>query len=88
MLLLAGGLSALQTVSIVSALPFAVVLLIAMVGMWRALVIEEHRTESLAQDNRLPPHLLNPGSWRDRLDYLTDQPTKIEVLTYIQQVVT
>lgn len=86
-LLLAGGLSALQTVSIVSALPFAVVLLIAMVGMWRALVIEEHRTESLAQDNRLPPHLLNPGSWRDRLDYLTDQPTKIEVLTYIQQVV-
>ncbi len=86
-LLLAGGLSALQTVSIVSALPFAVVLLIAMVGMWRALVIEEHRTESLAQDNRLPPHLLNPGSWRDRLDYLTDQPTKTEVLTYIQQVV-
>src|SRR5699024_4949883 len=80
-------LSALQTVSIVSALPFAVVLLIAMVGMWRALVIEEHRTESLAQDNRLPPHLLNPGSWRDRLDYLTDQPTKTEVLTYIQQVV-
>ena len=86
-LLLAGGLSALQTVSIVSALPFAVVLLIAMVGMWRALVIEEHRTESLAQDNRLPPHLLNPGSWRDHLDYLTDQPTKTEVLTYIQQVV-
>ncbi|PNK61708.1 BCCT family transporter [Psychrobacter sp. FDAARGOS_221] len=85
-LLLAGGLSALQTVAIVSALPFAVVLLIAMVGMWRALVIEEHRTDSLAQENRLPPHLLNPSSWRDRLDYLTDQPTKKEVLTYIKKV--
>lgn len=85
-LLLAGGLSALQTVSIVSALPFAIVLLIAMVGMWRALIIEEHRTESLAQDHRLPPHLLQPGSWRDRLDYLTDQPTKNEVLTYIKEV--
>ena len=85
-LLLAGGLSALQTVSIVSALPFAIVLLIAMVGMWRALIIEEHRTESLAQENRLPPHLLTPGSWRDRLDYLTDQPTKKEVLTYIKDV--
>ena len=85
-LLLAGGLSALQTVSIVSALPFAIVLLIAMVGMWRALIIEEHRTESLAQDHRLPPHLLQPSSWRDRLDYLTDQPTKNEVLTYIKEV--
>lgn len=85
-LLLAGGLSALQTVSIVSALPFAIVLLIAMVGMWRALIIEEHRTESLAQENRLPPHLLKPSSWRDRLDYLTDQPTKKEVLTYIKGV--
>lgn len=85
-LLLAGGLSALQTVSIVSALPFAIVLLIAMVGMWRALIIEEHRTESLEQENRLPPHLLKPSSWRDRLDYLTDQPTKKEVLTYIKEV--
>lgn len=85
-LLLAGGLSALQTVSIVSALPFAIVLLIAMVGMWRALIIEEHRTESLEQENRLPPHLLKPSSWRDRLDYLTDQPTKNEVLTYIKEV--
>lgn len=86
-LLLAGGLEALQTVSIVSALPFGIILLIAMVGMWRALVIEEHRTESLAMETRLPPHLMQPDAWRERIDYLTHQPYKEEVLTYIKQVV-
>lgn len=86
-LLLAGGLEALQTVSIVSALPFAVILLIAMVGMWRALVIEEHRNQSLAKITKLPPHLLKPDAWRDRIDYLTHQPYKEEVLTYIRTIV-
>src|SRR5690606_29879068 len=46
-LLLAGGLNALQTMTIASALPFAIIMLIAMVGMWRALVIEGHRGSSL-----------------------------------------
>lgn len=86
-LLLAGGLTALQTVAIVSALPFAIILLISMGGMWRALIIEEHRTESLEQDNRLPPHLLTPSAWRERIDYLTKQPTRDEVLNYIRDVV-
>ena len=86
-LLLAGGLEALQTVSIISALPFAIILLIAMVGMWRALIIEEHRTQSLSKIAKLPPHLMKPDAWRDRIDYLTHQPYKEEVLTYIKQVV-
>lgn len=46
-LLLAGGLSTLQTMTIASALPFAIIMLIAPVGMWRALVIEGHRETSL-----------------------------------------
>src|SRR5690554_4214168 len=48
-LLLAGGLSALQTASIVSAFPFAIIMLIAAVGMWRALIIESHHEVSLQQ---------------------------------------
>lgn len=86
-LLLAGGLSALQTAAIVSALPFAVIMLIAMVGMWRALIIEEHRNQSLQADTRLPPHLLKTTAWRERIDYLTNQPTRDNVLVYIHQVV-
>jgi choline/glycine/proline betaine transport protein len=46
-LLVAGGLGALQTASIVSALPFAIIMLIAAVGMWRALQIETYRETSL-----------------------------------------
>lgn len=41
-LLLAGGLGALQTATVVSALPFAIIMLIAMFGMIKALRIEGH----------------------------------------------
>ncbi|MGP9687629.1 BCCT family transporter [Psychrobacter sp. AOP22-C1-C5] len=86
-LLLAGGLEALQTAAIVSALPFAIIMLIAMFGMWRALRIEGHRNQSLGNNNKLPPHLLKSSAWRDRIDYITNQPTRDKVLSYIQQVV-
>ncbi|GAA0319832.1 BCCT family transporter [Psychrobacter aestuarii] len=86
-LLLAGGLTALQTAAIVSALPFAVIMLISMFGMWRALRIEGHRNQSLGNNNRLPPHLLKSSAWRDRIDYITNQPTRDKVLGYIKEVV-
>lgn len=86
-LLLAGGLEALQTAAIVSALPFAIIMLIAMFGMWRALRIEGYRNQSLGNNNKLPPHLLKSSAWRDRIDYITNQPTRDKVLNYIKQVV-
>lgn len=86
-LLLAGGLQALQTAAIVSALPFTIIILIAMFGMWRALRIEGHRNQSLASDNHLPPHLLKLDAWRDRIDYMTNQPTRDKVLGYIKGTV-
>ena len=86
-LLLAGGLEALQTAAIVSALPFAIIILISMFGMWRALRIEGHRNQSLDQNNKLPPHLLKPSAWRERIDYMADKPTREKVLNYIKEVV-
>ena len=86
-LLIAGGLTALQTAAIVSALPFAVIILISMFGMWRALRIEGHRNQSLGQNNKLPPHLLKPSAWRERIDYMTDKPTRGKVLSYIKEVI-
>ncbi len=86
-LLVAGGLTALQTAAIVSALPFAIIILIAIFGMWRALKIEGHRNESLVNDNHLPPHLLKPSAWRARIDYITEQPSKAQVLDYIKAVI-
>ena len=86
-LLIAGGLTALQTAAIVSALPFAIIILISMFGMWRALRIEGHRNQSLSNDNHLPPHLLKLEAWRDRIDYMTQQPTRDKVLSYIKSIV-
>ena len=86
-LLIAGGLTALQTAAIVSALPFAIIILISMFGMWRALRIEGHRNQSLGQNNKLPPHLLKPSAWRERIDYMTDKPTRDKVLSYIKEVI-
>ena len=86
-LLIAGGLTALQTAAIVSALPFAIIILASIFGMWRALRIEGHRNESLANDNHLPPHLLKLDAWRDRIDYMTQQPTREKVLGYIKGTV-
>src|SRR5690606_4957102 len=70
-----------------SALPFTIIILIAMFGMWRALRIEGHRNHSLASDNHLPPHLLKLDAWRDRIDYMTQQPTRDKVLGYIKGTV-
>ena len=42
-LLLAGGLSALQTMAIAAGLPFCILMMLIALGMWRALVIEGHQ---------------------------------------------
>lgn len=85
-LLLAGGLSALQTASIVSALPFAVIMLIAMVGMWRALIIEGHHETSLTQHMQSTPggYKSGPGFWKKRLANLVDFPAREAVEKFIR----
>jgi choline/glycine/proline betaine transport protein len=86
-LLVAGGLGALQTASIVSALPFAIIMLIAMVGMWRALVIEQHHEASL--QSHMQSHRQSgggkqgPGFWKKRLASLVDFPSKEDVEKFI-----
>lgn len=88
-LLLAGGLKALQTASIVSALPFAIIMLIAMVGMWRALVLESHREISLqsAVRNSGKALELDGINWKDRLAKLVEYPNKEDVSNFIKDVV-
>ena len=88
-LLLAGGLGALQTASIVSALPFAIIMLIAAVGMWRALVIEGHHEVSLhhhMQGGR-QSGMQGPGFWKKRLAGLIDFPSKEGVERFIKGTV-
>lgn len=84
-LLVAGGLSALQTMAITSALPFAVVMIVAALGMWRALVIEGHHEVSLQthmHGSRLASNA-GPGLWKKRLAGLVNFPKRDEVQQFI-----
>ncbi len=88
-LLLAGGLSALQTASITSALPFAIIMLIAAVGLWRALQIEGYRETSLRHHMNSGRHnrLGDSKHWQKRLHNLVDFPSKENVTRYIETTV-
>ncbi len=81
-LLLAGGLGALQTMSITSALPFAIIMVLAAVGMWRALLIEGHREASLSAAMHHWQH--NPKQWKKRLTSLISYPDFQQVSGYIR----
>jgi len=84
-LLVAGGLSALQTMAITSALPFAVVMIVAALGMWRALVIEGHHEVSLQthmHGSRLASNA-GPGLWKKRLAGLVNFPSREEAENFI-----
>ncbi|MGB1198582.1 MAG: BCCT family transporter [Thalassotalea sp.] len=86
-LLLAGGLNALQTMTIASALPFAVVLLLAIVGLIKALRVEAFKQDSLLITAM--PHVSNENndSWQMRLKNIVDFPNKGNVNKFISQTV-
>lgn len=83
-LLLAGGLSALQTMTIASALPFSLIMILSAVGLWRALVIEGHHHQSL----QTPVHAgftgtSGRGLWKRRLAGLVSFPEREQVQGFI-----
>ncbi|GAC30956.1 BCCT family transporter [Paraglaciecola polaris] len=86
-LLMAGGLSALQTMTIASALPFAVILLIAMYGLIKALRVEAYKRESMTL--HAPSGQINAGSdsWKERLHTIVDFPNKSAVERFVEQTV-
>lgn len=86
-LLLAGGLSALQTASIVSALPFTIIMLIAIIGLSRALNIEQHRNASLTHHQPSFTAIQQTADSKAyierRLQYLVTFPNKEQVQNFI-----
>nr|UNJ80138.1 High-affinity choline uptake protein BetT [Providencia sp.] len=67
-LLLAGGLTALQTMTIATALPFAIILLIAIVGLLKALRIDVYKKDS-QQLATLAPNA-GRGDYHGNVDYV------------------
>jgi len=86
-LLLVGGLNALQTMTIASALPFTIVLLLAIAGLIKALRVEAFKQES--QLITAIPHSStdNNDSWQMRLKNVVDFPNKMNVNKFISKIV-
>ncbi len=86
-LLLAGGLQALQTVTIASALPFSIVLLISAYGLLKALALDAAKRESLV-NTTLTPKVGHKGvPWQKRLATLISYPRRSHVSRFIQDIV-
>jgi choline/glycine/proline betaine transport protein len=85
-LILAGGLAALQTMTIASALPFSLVLLVATYGLIKALRLDIAKKESLQYSTTLGSSTSNPEDWDKRLNNIVNYPTKKNVRRFLEKV--
>lgn len=86
-LLVAGGLSALQTATIASALPFTAIMILMCWGLWRALSVEGVKRASLRGARVMPKGLMGGGSWQQRLRTIVHQPSRDEVRDFLRDTV-
>ncbi len=86
-MLLAGGLRALQTITIATALPFSVILLVSAYGLLKALAVDATKKASLAKTTLTPKVGHNPIPWQNRLATLVCFPRRTHVNRFIQGVV-
>lgn len=87
-LLISGGLPALQTASIASALPFSLILLTAIWGLFKALHFDS--TKRLLKQQSVVHHSrqqLRPGGWQRRLRSMMMFPRRSHVNRFIEEVV-
>lgn len=85
-LLLVGGLGALQTMTIASALPFTIILMVATYGLVKALRVDVHKKDAL-QNNYLTGSAVSNKNWRERLHNIIDFPSLQVGQRFIEKVV-
>ncbi|RWU19024.1 choline transporter [Pseudomonas alkylphenolica] len=87
-LLLANGLKALQTATIASALPFSLILLASIWGLFRALNLDATRQGLRYQALPSPRHAAHSfGGWQRRLRNIAMMPRRAHVTRFIAEVV-
>ncbi|WP_454006786.1 BCCT family transporter [Alcaligenes sp. Marseille-Q7550] len=84
LLLLAGGLTALQTVTLVSALPFAIIMFLLILGLYKGMKADMSRLRRHG-----PAAGPAPGSevsWRRRLSTILHSPTRQDARRFLDEV--
>jgi choline/glycine/proline betaine transport protein len=87
MLTLVGGLEALQTMTIASALPFSLVLLTACYGLGKALQVESAKQASLSLISTSSNIQSGENNWEERLENILSTPDKNNVDRFIRTTV-
>ncbi|WP_394133024.1 BCCT family transporter [Shewanella maritima] len=85
-LLLAGGLQALQTAAIASALPFLIVMLLMCFGLFRALQDDWLKLNNVQSHNTSVQFAKTNMSWKDRIDVLVSMPSHDEAQDFLDKV--
>lgn len=86
-LLIAGGLGALQTVTIASALPFSVILLVSIYGLLKALRRDQTKRDSQTMATIAPTAARNPIPWQRRLRNISYLPKRSSVKRFMDEVI-
>lgn len=86
-LLLVGGLGALQTMTIASALPFITVLMVAIYGLMKALEIDVQKQAVQQSSLTAPLPAMGSSAWRERLQVIMDFPKYATVTHFIDRTV-
>ncbi|TSH76907.1 BCCT family transporter [Acinetobacter sp. RF15A] len=83
-LLLVGGLEALQSATIMSALPFTLIMLLICWGLLKALRLDVIKMHAVQAARITPRAIQNPRSWQQRLGLIMHYPhSKAEVQAFI-----
>lgn len=85
-LLLAGGLSALQTAAITAGLPFTFIMLFVCYGLFKGLMLEKNRVVAIDTPGM---RQIDGASipWKDRLDAVIARPDRDEVRKFLKKTV-
>ncbi len=86
-LLLAGGLAALQSATLAMALPFTIIMILMCWGLFIAMRLDVTKKQSI-QDARITPRSIGMGarSWQERLSLIMHRPNSLnEVSGFMQQ---
>ena len=87
-LLVVGGLGALQSATMLSALPFTIIMLLLCWGLLKSLRLDVTKTQALQVARITPRAVQNPRSWQQRLGLIMHHPHHhVDVQNYINHEV-
>ena len=86
-LLLSGGLSALQSATVISAFPLMIIFLIMIFSLMKALKLDLLKSQSIENHSTVIQYIKSNTTWQQRLSSIVDNPNKKDVKNFITNVV-